>query len=210
MGREHLDSRLEGIQNLLSHLNGEVTVLEASYTQVLSVLKRLEGVVGLDDLTGLMRRNAFFAKWETLMQECQRLNDGCGVLLIDIDHFKRVNDTHGHAAGDEVIQRVADLLKRYESPQCAVGRLGGEEFAVALQGTEAEILVTAEAIRMEAEGRTGPVPCTISVGMSAAALSGYSKEAQLQAADEALYDAKRSGRNQVKAAVGIKGWVKAA
>ena len=59
--------------------------------------------------------------------------------MIDIDHFKRMNDTHGHATGDEVIKRVATLLKQFESPNCIVGRIGGEEFAVAIKGTDAEI-----------------------------------------------------------------------
>lgn len=127
MDREptQMEASLEEIRHLLSHLNGEVTALESSYTQVLSVLRKFEKFADTDDLTGLLRRRAFFQTWEALLQECQRLNQTCGVLMIDIDHFKNINDTHGHATGDEVIKRIASLLKQYESPVCLVSRLGG-------------------------------------------------------------------------------------
>jgi diguanylate cyclase (GGDEF)-like protein len=137
--------------------------------------------------------------------------------MIDIDHFKSINDTHGHPTGDEVIRRVAELLKQYESPDCVVARFGGEEFAVALRGTEAEILGVAEFIRRGAERLHGPVigpgglpmpsvewKCTLSVGVAAATPAkggeSYETASLLKAADDALYDAKKRGRNQVRAA----------
>jgi diguanylate cyclase len=207
------EASLEAIRHLLSHLHGEVTDLEASYTGVLEVLRKFEGTCDLDDLTGLMRRRAFFRKWDALLEECQRLNESCGMLMIDIDHFKRVNDTHGHPTGDEVIKRVASLLKQYESPNCAVGRFGGEEFAIGIRGTEAELLGVAEFIRRGAEKLHGPVigpngeprsgvewKCTLSVGAASARKAGYDAPRLLKAADEALYEAKKRGRNQVRAA----------
>jgi two-component system cell cycle response regulator len=215
MDREQttMAASLEEIRHLLSHLHGEVTALEASYTQVLSVLRKFEHAADTDDLTGLHRRRSFFQTWQALLQECQRLDQACGVLMIDIDHFKVVNDTHGHATGDEVIKRVASLLKQYESPNCVVSRLGGEEFAVALKGTDAEILGVAEFIRRGAEKLHGPVigadgeplkqvewKCTLSVGMASARTAGYDASRLLKSADEALYEAKKKGRNQVRAA----------
>src|SRR6185437_9722110 len=139
MDREQLkkEASLEEIRHLLSHLHGEVTALEESYSQLLQVLRRIEGAANIDDLTGLLRRRAFFDKWNALLDECQRLNAQNGVLMIDIDHFKRINDTHGHATGDEVIKGVASLLKQFESPNCIVSRMGGEEFAVAIKGSKA-------------------------------------------------------------------------
>ena len=212
MDREHtLENSLEEIRHLLSHLHGEVTALETSYQAVLSVLQKFEGVANTDDLTGLLRRGAFFKIWEGLLKECEKLNNNCGVLMIDIDHFKKVNDTHGHATGDEVIKRVAALLKQYESPSCVVSRIGGEEFAVAIRGTDAEVLGVAEFIRRGAERLHGPVvgpqgvdaavewKCTLSVGMASSKSAGYDANAQLQRADEALYEAKKNGRNQVRA-----------
>jgi diguanylate cyclase (GGDEF)-like protein len=213
MDRERLETSLEGIRHLLSHLHGEITALEESYSQVLLVLRRLEGTCNTDDLTGLLRRRAFFQKWQVLLDECRKLNEDCGVLMIDIDHFKKINDTHGHPTGDEVIKRVAQLLKQYESPNCIVGRFGGEEFAVAIRGKDAEILGVAEFIRRGAERLHGPVigkdgeplsgvewKCTLSVGMASAQKVAFDASRLLKAADEALYAAKQSGRNRVKAA----------
>mgnify|MGYP001562730490 CR=1 FL=1 len=217
MDQKRLEANLEGIHHLLSHLHGEVTALEECYSQTLLVLRKLEGVANLDELTGLMRRRSFFQGWNALLDECRKLNETCGVLMIDIDHFKKINDTHGHPTGDEVIKRLAALLKQYESPDCVVARFGGEEFAVAIRGTEAEILGVAEFIRRGAERLHGPVigpgglpsssvewKCTLSVGMAAATgakgPSSYNPSALLKAADDALYDAKKRGRNQVRAA----------
>lgn len=210
-------AELKGIRQLLSHLHGEITSLESSYSEILGVLRKVEWACNTDDLTGLLRRQAFFHQWNLLLEECQRLNESAGVLLIDIDHFKRINDTHGHPTGDEVLKRVASLLKQYESPQCLVARLGGEEFAVAYRGTDAEGLGLAEFIRRGAERLHGPVTgppfqkakesasvhwkCTLSVGVATAQTTGYEPKALIQAADQALYSAKRKGRNQVRSAV---------
>ena len=219
--KQRNETSLEDIRHLLSHLHGEVTALEESYTSLLQVLRKIEGAANIDDLTGLLRRRAFFDQWNALLDECQQLNEENGVLMIDIDHFKRVNDTHGHATGDEVIKRVATLLKQYESPNCIVSRIGGEEFAVAIKGSKAEISGIAEFIRRGAEKLHGPVvkphttgseadsttqaewKCTLSIGvaLSSTHVDGEQDSTRLlQAADQALYVAKASGRNKVCAA----------
>lgn len=213
MARENLETSLKEIRHLLSHLHGEVTALEESYSQILLVLRRFEGVADCDDLTGLLRRKAFFKKWQALLEVCQKTNENCGVLMIDIDHFKQVNDTHGHPTGDEVIKQIGQLLKQYESSNCIASRIGGEEFALAVRGTDAEILGIAELIRRGAERLHGPVvgsdgqahariewKCTLSAGVASARSVGYDPSRLLKAADEALYIAKRKGRNQVRAA----------
>ncbi len=203
MNREHLEGSLEGIRHLLSHLHGEVTALEATYTQVLSVLRRLEDKASRDDLTGLLRRNALFRKWEEIVEQCQKLNESYGVLLIDVDHFKKVNDNHGHATGDEVLKRVGQMLREFEGQGLrAAGRLGGEEFVLIAQGTPEELQILGEHVRerFAAETRSqGPVACTLSAGVAS---SSTEKDLTpvLERADGALYTAKRSGRNQVRAA----------
>jgi diguanylate cyclase (GGDEF)-like protein len=169
MDQERMESHLEGIRHLLSNLHGEVTALEESYSQVLQVLRTISTAANVDDLTGLLRRRSFFQKWEALLDECQRLNQVSGVLMIDIDHFKRINDTHGHATGDEVIRNVASLLKQFASPDCIVSRVGGEEFAVAIRGSESEISGVAELIRKGAEklhGESAELKCTVSIGVA--------------------------------------------
>jgi diguanylate cyclase (GGDEF)-like protein len=217
-----MNTHLGEIRQLLSNLHGEVTVLEESYTQVLQVLRTISGAANIDDLTGLLRRRSFFQKWEALLDECQQLNQVSGVLMIDIDHFKRVNDTHGHATGDEVIRNVASLLKQFASPDCIVSRVGGEEFAVAVRGTESEISGVAELIRKGTERlRSGAkeLKCTVSVGVAiddgessrlgcigevpsgarSAPRTDLAEKATalLSQADAALYEAKHAGRNQV-------------
>ncbi|MGE0614949.1 MAG: GGDEF domain-containing protein [Bacteriovoracia bacterium] len=218
MDQEYLETRLEGIRHLLSHLHGEITALESSYHQILLVLRKLEGAQGVDELTGLLRRGSFFAKWNEVLKECESVNQNCGVLMIDIDHFKQVNDTHGHQTGDEVLKRVGELLKQFESPDCISGRYGGEEFAVAIRGTDPEIVGKAEMIRRGCEKLHGPVierdgkpssrvawKCTLSVGMaSTGSIPGapserYDATRLLKLADEKLYVAKKKGRNRVAA-----------
>jgi diguanylate cyclase (GGDEF)-like protein len=213
MNQEKLETSLSEIRKLLSHLGGEVATLEASYSKVLLVLERFEGAADFDDLTGLLRRRTFFRKWQALLDECERVGEATGVLMIDIDHFKKINDTHGHATGDEVISRISALLKQYESPTCFVSRLGGEEFAIATRATDVELLGMAELIRRGAERLHGPVmgadgkpsdkvewKCTVSVGMASSKKTGLVATKLLKAADDALYCAKQKGRNQVNAA----------
>lgn len=212
MDQKHLESKLEGIYNLLSHLHNEVTTLEDSYSQVLQVLHKFESVYEIDELSGLLRKGAFFERWNDLLRECQALQENCGFLMIDIDHFKRVNDTYGHPTGDEVIRRVGQLLRQFESPNCVTGRYGGEEFVLAYRGSDAELKGLAELIRKNVERLRGPVigsdgqlsadhewKCTLSVGIASTHNIGFDAPRLLKAADEALYKAKGAGRNQVRA-----------
>lgn len=201
---------LEEIRNLLSHLHGEVAALEANYAEVLLVLKSFAKTANVDDLTGLLRRNAFFETWGAMLEECRRLGESCGVLMIDIDHFKKINDTYGHPTGDEVIKRVSSLLKQFESPNCFAGRLGGEEFAVVVRGSDAEIASVAEFIRRGTERLEGEEvgaagtprrwKCTVSIGAAAGGRTPDDRDRLVQAADAALYRAKQGGRNRVQAA----------
>jgi diguanylate cyclase (GGDEF)-like protein len=142
-----------------------------------------------------------------------------GVLVLDLDHFKAVNDRHGHAAGDHVLAAVADALRRMVRAHDLVGRLGGEEFVVmtwgAARGARSAELesveVVAERIRAHVEGLRLEVPTrhgeltiaglTVSVGGAVPAAAGSDLAALLHAADTALYAAKRAGRNTVRVAV---------
>lgn len=190
---ERLDSRLNQIKQLLSHLGDELTSLEGEYQRALQVAHR-------DDLTGLLKRNAFFKSWELIRNHCESNQEGCAIMMIDIDKFKEINDQFGHIVGDEVIKRVAELLKKYESSNATVGRFGGEEFIVGIRGNSKEVAVTAELIRRGIEAIPASKKFTVSIGVAHTQEVSYETKALMFAADNALYEAKNNGRNQVKLA----------
>jgi len=204
---------LDGIRRLLSHLHGEITELSLSYKEVLRVLQRFEELCTRDQMTHLLNREAFFRKWTDLLMECIGAEEAVAVLAIDIDHFKRINDSYGHAVGDEVIQRVAGILREFESQFRFASRFGGEEFIVGMKaGQLTEALDFAEKLRSQVEQTQCSSPsCTVSIGVSvvssrecpsegAPGLAREVAEKMIHQADAALYRAKKEGRNRVRAA----------
>jgi diguanylate cyclase (GGDEF)-like protein len=161
-----------------------------------------------DHLTGARSRRAFFELAERERARALRTRASLSLLLFDVDHFKRINDTHGHATGDkvlvEIVQHARGVIRSIDS--CA--RLGGEEFAVLLPDTGADMaLRVAERLRagLEHPQRGGPgasgIPYTVSIG-AATLEPGETIAAMLSRADQALYAAKAGGRNQVVRALG--------
>lgn len=160
----------------------------------------LHALARTDGLTGLLNRRAFE---EILTRELGRSNhtgDSLAVLLLDIDRFKEVNDSLGHAAGDEVIRRVSGVLRERLRPSDAVARYGGEEFAMLLRELNLQQAeAVAERLRADVEeldGLPGNLSITASLGV-AARRTGDVPGGLLQRCDEALYAAKRGGRNLV-------------
>ncbi|WP_254058504.1 GGDEF domain-containing protein [Dyella sp. S184] len=159
-----------------------------------------------DGLTGIFNRQHFVNEAELLLQYCRKSSRDACLVLIDLDHFKAVNDTHGHAVGDRVLQRAVAACKGCLRSTDIFGRLGGEEFGILLpECTLAQVLVVAEQIRLTistaSAGEDAPgVPISASFGISSAAHSGYELRQLLIHADEALYQAKREGRNRVNVA----------
>ena len=125
------------------------------------------------------------------------------LLLIDADHFKKINDSHGHPVGDAVLRHIARLMSATFRQIDLVARIGGEEFAVLLPAADlASVQRAAERLRsaLEAQPATtdaGPVPCTVSIGIATMDESTAGVDALLKRADDALYAAKHSGRNRV-------------
>jgi diguanylate cyclase (GGDEF)-like protein len=150
MYREHLTLSLDGIRQLLSHLHGEITRLEADAAQMLLASK-------LDELTGLLRRGEFFKILEHKLVECRAEHIEVGIMMIDIDRFKSINDQLGHLTGDEVIKGVAKLLLTLDGPIVAAGRFGGEEFVVLVQGSMDQMAELAETIRNSTQALRGPI-----------------------------------------------------
>jgi diguanylate cyclase (GGDEF)-like protein len=167
--------------------------------------EELWALAHLDPLTGLPNRRAFRDEATSTLITAQTLHRPCAMISIDIDHFKRVNDTHGHGAGDVVLRRVADILKAPLRPEVDIAaRLGGEEFAVLLPDTElAGARAFAEMLRHRVEHTVviageGEIRPTISLGVAMVTSDG-DLDNLIDRSDRALYAAKRAGRNRVTA-----------
>ena len=158
---------------------------------------QMKTLADTDSLTGLSTRRHFLEQSEAIIKSAVRYAHPASLLMLDIDHFKHINDTRGHAAGDRVLQAVAGLLSRSVREVDVLGRLGGEEFAVMLPETGiARAAPAAERIRQGVEAlRPEGQNLTVSIGL--AELRDEDLEALMIRADGHLYAAKKAGRNRV-------------
>ena len=174
----------------IARLNAE---LSAAYAN-------MKALAQTDHLTGLANRATFL----NAAEQSQAEQPG-RILIIDLDHFKSINDNHGHGAGDRVLGRVAQTLRRCARAGDLVGRIGGEEFAVFLPGADDQAAAAcAEAIRagiehvMVFDPIAGPIQVTASIGLAGQGCTSLADA--VLAADAAMYRAKRAGRNRVRVA----------
>jgi diguanylate cyclase (GGDEF)-like protein len=180
------------------------------------LVRQLEEVASTDGKTGLLTAAAWHAHAAKELRRAHRANTSAALLILDLDHFKSVNDDHGHLAGDQVLSAIAAALRGEVREHDLVGRFGGEEFVVLLPGMgrelgdAAELYAIAERIRHRistlsvvvstARGSLTIAGLSVSVGGAIFPDHGAGLEHVLQAADAALYDAKRDGRNAVRIA----------
>jgi diguanylate cyclase len=170
--------------------------------------KVAEDLARTDSLTGLYNRRAFSEAGGIAVDYCRRHQLPVTVLQLDLDHFKRINDTFGHAAGDEALRAFGRLLRASLRSSDICGRLGGEEFAVVLPHTPVnEARVVAEKLRVACSRIAidiagEPFGFTVSAGV---AYGSYDLEALLGRADEAMYQAKLLGRNRIEVATTLHG-----
>jgi len=164
---------------------------------------KLRELATTDSLTGLHNRRRFLELSEREFTRSTRYERPLAMFMIDIDHFKNVNDTHGHDVGDEVLRSLAEISIMALRKADIVGRLGGEEFGVLLPETELEAAIeVADRLRLSVERtnistNAGELNITVSIGVATMPPKTRSTQALLKRADIALYDAKQSGRNRV-------------
>jgi len=177
--------------------------LEQSREVALTEAQRARELAETDPLTGLANRRRVMTALDKMLVQARRNSQPLSLIVIDIDHFKAVNDNHGHPQGDRVLQQIAGIAKRQARDTDMVGRVGGEEFVWVVPGADASFArIMAERLRqaIAVDSSIGGVPAvTASIGSAEldhadTALSLFAR------ADKALYDAKHAGRNRVRIA----------
>jgi len=196
--------KFEDLKDILpyikAYLNETANVIEAKYT-----LELLHNQTIKDPLTGLFNRRYLENILSPLINGASRRNEKLGFLMIDMDYFKKVNDTYGHEVGDIVLRTLASILKSSVRKSDIVIRFGGEEFLIILQNlkSEKDALEVAEKIRKNVENETiyidntKQLKKTVSIGVSIFPTQCEKSWECIKAADVALYEAKKSGRNKV-------------
>ena len=170
--------------------------------QFMDDIAKLRQIADTDHLTGLMNRRAFLAAADDAMEFSNRYQRGMATLMIDIDHFKKINDSHGHAAGDGAIKRIAEVIGDCIRTTDKAARFGGEEFVVLLREVDqAAAQLLAERIRSAIESSpisygALTISATVSIGIAVIADADRDVQDMIERADQGLYLAKNTGRNR--------------
>ncbi len=200
----------------LEEANSEQKIIVEQQQELLAEVNRLyrerAQAAITDAITGLPNHRAIMSRLDEEIARCQRSNSTCAILFIDLDYFKRINDTWGHRAGDAILQEVGTRLRSILRLEDFVGRYGGEEFAIVLTDVDLGAAnLTAERLRnavgnqscmwiAEDTQTVTAIAVTCSIGVAIYQLHGLSRESLLEQADRAMYEAKHAGRNCVRVA----------
>ncbi|WP_187647310.1 GGDEF domain-containing protein [Nitrosophilus labii] len=200
-----IDKILEELNNLKNENKKLTKELKKYHKDVLILqeeLKIAKTEAEMDFLTGLVNRRRFERALLELINDLQTKNYPFSLVILDIDDFKKINDKYGHPIGDMILQEIANILKNFLRANAIASRIGGEEFAVILPGSELQQAKhIAERLRKAIENRTfniNEIKTTASFGVTEAKKTD-TLESIFERADKALYDAKKSGKNCVKA-----------
>jgi diguanylate cyclase (GGDEF)-like protein len=188
----------------------EVIVVLSIFANEISVNeKKLKHQATTDSLTGIANRHTFFSQGANMLEE-RIEGQSVSLIILDLDYFKRVNDRHGHIAGDLVLTEVCNIIEQHCRPEDLFARIGGEEFALVMPNTPLEFATRkAEVIRSAIESHSIPLPeepgfrCTASLGISTSSDQHDSLKDLLILADKALYNAKDAGRNRTESCLKI-------
>ncbi|ADH97981.1 sensor domain-containing diguanylate cyclase [Salisediminibacterium selenitireducens] len=197
----------EGLQALTAqrnrefiYVNGFFGILTVFFTTLYYERRKIRHLAHTDQLTGQMNRNAFINHANRLIRLSVKNKTPLSVALLDIDHFKKINDTYGHKTGDQALQEIATSIREALDESDLFARWGGEEFVIMMPETrEKEAEIRLDAIRATIAGKafTQVGTITISIGITGARPDRDSLEQLIASADEALYEAKNKGRNRV-------------
>ncbi|PYE43107.1 diguanylate cyclase (GGDEF)-like protein [Rhizobium sp. PP-F2F-G20b] len=188
----------------LDEIRYQATLAEYAASQLDTDIQKLREMADTDALTGLLNRRALAAEASLALASFKEGRATFAILMVDIDHFKQINDSFGHAVGDQVIKTAASTIREYVRAGDCVARFGGEEFVVVLQAIESrEATNIAERLRAGFEQRAvgshaNGLPVTISIGLALSTSEDRDPDDVIEKADRALYDAKSSGRNCVR------------
>lgn len=186
---------------------GSVLRLKQSQDALREANRRLESLASLDSLTGLYNRRSFIDLAERELARAARYQRPVVIGVLDVDHFKRINDQYGHMIGDQVLQRIAAMFSVYFRKVDIVGRIGGEEFSFCMPDTTLEQAglagrrfcdeLSSAGVNVDLRGQLQNVPVTACIGFSQYHRPNQTLQELLDIADMALYKAKSSGRNRV-------------
>jgi diguanylate cyclase (GGDEF)-like protein len=199
-GRPVTDEDVEVLGMLCSALG-----LAAENVALAAAGEKLSALAEKDDLTGINNRRHLLAEFQREIDRARRYGKPLSLVMVDVDHFKRWNDAHGHHVGDEVLKAVAQIITSVSRDIDVFGRYGGEEFVVVLPETPVDhAMVYAERLRATIEGQGASLSerhpgcaLSVSVGVSSMNARGDDADRMIRRADAALYAAKRHGRNRV-------------
>ena len=171
------------------------------------LMQKLSHAVNHDFLTDMLTRGAFMKQGQRILERCRQDGQPFAILMLDLDHFKQINDSFGHAGGDQLLRSFSQTLSQVLRAQDIVGRMGGEEFAVALPKVDAtaaqeiakRINRSIRELRVPMNDKTMSATVSIGLAHTASLQAHQSLDLLLQQADQALYEAKAAGRDCVAA-----------
>ena len=203
----HQGSRIGMLRAFAEEFESGAAHLLAGFAVLVAEHHALWSVAHCDMLTKAMTRRAFMVDLGRAVATWLRRGQHCSLVIFDLDHFKIINDTHGHNAGDAVLRAVAHVVQSELRPCDRLGRLGGEEFGVLLMADIDAAVEISERLRRVIEGTTvrdyPEIAFTASLGVATCGPEIDSRDALITAADAFLYEAKQNGRNRVIGAVNI-------
>jgi two-component system, cell cycle response regulator len=206
-----LEARIRGGKRLIGYqekMNQDRTVIQDYADKLSTANKKLHTMAMTDELTGLPNRRCAMERLEEMMAESKRFGNNISCIMIDIDHFKQINDTYGHNCGDVVLQKISIIFKTQSRAYDIISRIGGEEFLViSARNSQQESTIFAERLRQavaqnEIAINDQTIRITISLGVAAMTPEMSEGNALILMADRALYRAKKNGRNRVEPAGG--------